>query len=80
MKLSNVLAIPQNLCADNKKGVKSVHCQSQCLVIATHFIQKEASGRMPLMSQNQRFRAVGMMENGMYVSATARQLGMSKHC
>ena len=62
MKLSNVLAVPQNLCADKKNGVKSVHYQSQCLVFATHFIQKKASGRMHLTSQNQRFRAVGMME------------------
>ena len=70
VKLSNVLTVPQNLCADicdNKNGVKSVHYH--CVPISVpcfrhlwHFIQKKASGRMHLTSQNQRFRAVGMME------------------
>ena len=40
------------------------------------FVQKKASGRMPRSSQNQRFGAVGMLESGTSVSATARHCGV----
>lgn len=45
---------------------------------AIHFIERNASNKMPRTAENDRLRAVGMLESGTSVSATARQFGVAR--
>ena len=71
-------AVSQKSRSDHKNGVKSVHLQSVFLLPLILFKRKFLEGCLGYKWQNQRFQAVGILESGMSVSATARQVGASR--
>ena len=86
VKLSNVLTVPQNLCADicdNKNGVRSVHYH--CVPISVpcfrhSFHSKESFWKDASHVAKSEVSSCWHDGKGTYVSATARQFGVSKHC